>query len=533
MKSQTSNYLVIIMLLAAKLSPIFAQDCDPAENPKATVRSAENPKATVRIDTDAPLVVYSPMIFGGFLEHFNKQVYGGIFDPGSPLSDERGFRTDVIAALKELKVPVMRWPGGCYVYDYDWQDGIGKNRQPTRDTMWGVMDPHTFGTDEFVDYCRIMGWEPYICTNHGNPVQDMTEWVAYCNLTEGSFAEMRKTNGYPEPRNVKIWSVGNEAYQLSFIPTILEAAKAMKAVDPTIKVTCPAQASETVAILEAAGEYLDYLSIHYYWIPNYQEHQRPDYLTCMMNSEHPENVVRGVIGAIDQTEYRGKVKISFDEWNLRSWHHPGFPGGAHDYESPETIKLLKARDKSLEPSLYTMADALFAASFFNACLRHAEDVGMAAIAPLVNQTGPLYVHPKGIVKRTHFHTMAMYANQLGSRVGKLDLKAGELKHNDKSVSVVDAIATVDESGKTWSIALVNRHPSKNVACTMKMKDTLLEGAYPATILTGDSPDAYNDIEHPDRVVPKKMQLTFKDGVVDLPPHSLTIVTVSFEKAGAD
>jgi len=177
-----------------------------------------------------------------------------------------------------------------------------------------------------------------------------------------------------------------------------------------------------------------------------------------------------------------------------------------------------------------MADALFSASFLNSCLRHADDVGMANIAPIVNTRGPLYVHPKGIVKRTTFHTLAMYANQLEPRVGKLAVASGMLMRGNQRVSMIDAVATVDESGKHWAIALVNRHPAKAVACTVKMKAVPLEGDYDATVLTGDSPDAYNNIEHPDRVVPRKTKLVFVKGVVSLPPHSLTIVKTRLKQS---
>ena len=195
-----------------------------------------------------------------------------------------------------------------------------------------------------------------------------------------------------------------------------------------------------------------------------------------------------------------------------------------NYEDPGVRELVELRRKQNDRAdQYTLADALFSASFFNACLRHAEDVGMANIAPLVNTRGPLFVHPKGVVRRTHFHTMAMYANLLQKRVGNAKVDSGRLIHGTASVAVIDAIATVDESGKQWAIALVNRHPSKSLACTVMMKDTRLDGTFKATVLAGDSTDAYNDIEHPDRVAPKEVTLTFKDGVASLPPHSLTIV----------
>ena len=150
---------------------------------------------------------------------------------------------------------------------------------------------------------------------------------------------------------------------------------------------------------------------------------------------------------------------------------------------------------------------------------------MANIAPLVNTRGPLHVHPQGIVKRTHFHTMAMYANLLDSRVAETVVDAAPLVHGDRFVPVVDAIATVDEAGKHWSIALVNRHPLRSVTCTLKIKDVPLEGRYHATILSGDSTDSYNDSAHPNRVAPEKTQLTFAKGAAKLPPHSLTIVAV--------
>ena len=183
-------------------------------------------------------------------------------------------------------------------------------------------------------------------------------------------------------------------------------------------------------------------------------------------------------------------------------------------------------------SQYTMADALFSASFLNSCLRHADIVGMANIAPLVNTRGPIYVHPKGIVKRTTFHTLSLYANRLEGRVAALTLEAGRLFHGNRSIPMIDAVATVDASGTRWSIALVNRHPLKAVTCTVMMKDTLLEGTHDAVILSGDSPEAFNDIHHPNRVVPKHTRLAFNKGAVSLTPHSLTIVRIVFGASSA-
>jgi alpha-L-arabinofuranosidase len=504
--------------------------------------TAAKPRATLTIDTAAPSKPYSPMIFGGFLEHFDQQIYGGVFDPDSSLSDKHGFRKDVIAALKELKCPVVRWPGGCYASGYHWEAGIGKNRRPTDDMAWGVIEPNTFGTDEFVELCRLLRWQPYICNNAGNgTVEEMKAWVEYCNARKGSYAELRKGNGHAKPLQVNLWSIGNEnwgAHEIGYkpieqwAPLVLAAAKAMKAADPHIELTAAALPTRewSLPLLKLAGPYLDYISIHSYWLPLWGKNYMPDYLTCIMHSESPEQMIANYIGVLQESGCRGRIKIAFDEWNLRGWHHEGFPRKeVQDYANPEVIRLVAAREKNHIASQYTMADALFSASFLNACLRHAEDVGMANIAPLVNTRGPLFVHSRGIVKRAHFHTLAMYANELEKEVGKLEIDADPLAHNGKAVPVVDAIATVSESGKHWAIALVNRHPEETVACTIKIKDRPLQGSYPALVLAGDSPDAHNDIQNPNRVVPKKTKLSFAKGVVDLPPHSLTIIKVSVLK----
>ncbi|MDG1049990.1 MAG: alpha-L-arabinofuranosidase C-terminal domain-containing protein [Planctomycetota bacterium] len=493
-------------------------------------------QAAIVVDVDGPAARFDPMIFGGFIEHLGKQIYGGFFAPGSPLADDDGFRLDVIEAVRELKVPVVRWPGGCFVDSYHWKKGVGEEREPYDDDRWGVREPNTFGTHEFIDLCRRLGAEPYICQNSLAEIQEMADWVGYCNDTEGALAELRSKNGHPEPFNVRFWSVGNEKVGRGYIDKVRDTAKAMKRVDPSIKVTCSGSHGPRAHIdpylFQTAGEHLDLLSIHEYWVPNYQDHQTPDYLTCMMLSERPDAHLDAVVRSIEEAEMRGRITIAFDEWNLRSWHHPGFSGHhprAVDPEDPEVIMLLKAREKSLEPSLYTMADALFCASFFNACLRNPEEVSMANIACLVNQTGPLYVHPEGVVRRTHFHAMAMYANLLGPQVARASVESDRLTHDGSSVAVVDALATVDESGQTWSVAIMNRHPSEEVVCTLQLGDLPVHGTYQATILNGSSPDAYNDIEHPDRVVPTATEVTFEAGAVRLPPHSLCIVAVPLER----
>ena len=219
------------------------------------------------------------LVFGGFIEHFHRQIYGGIFEPGSQLSDEKGFRKDVIAALRELRLPIVRWPGGCFVSAYHWKDGVGPNRRSSFDKAWGVEDPNSFGTDEFVAWCRLVGTEPYICGNAGTGApEEMSDWVEYCNQDKGRWARLRAANGHPTPYRVRYWSIGNENYGDWEIGTktvqewglfVRETAKMIRRVDPSVVLLAAAIPDEgwTKNLLTAAGENLNMVSIHGYYDP--------------------------------------------------------------------------------------------------------------------------------------------------------------------------------------------------------------------------------------------------------------------------
>jgi len=519
---------VVLCILEANVA--IAQTARPGPS--------DRPGAVVHIDAAAPSRPYSPMLFGGFIEHFHRQIYGGLFEPGSPLSDERGFRKDVVAAMKELKLSVLRWPGGCFASGYHWKDGVGRTRKTVPDPVWGVVDRNTFGTDEFVDWCRLVGCEPYICTNAGNGTpEEMKQWVAYCNAAGGEYAALRKAGGHPKPLNVRFWSIGNENWggheigrktPKTWGPMVARSAEMMRAVDPEIKLAAAATPRRdwTLPLLAAAGKHLDYVAVHRYWLGYWRRNFMPDYLTCIMHSTGPEETIAEVVKILEQAGCRGRVKIAFDEWNLRGWHHPGFPRKKPvDPADRAAAEFVEKREINAIAKQYTMADALFSASFLNACLRHCDDVGMANIAPIVNTRGPLYVHPKGIVRRTTFHVLAMYANLLEERVATIDVQTGLLRHGRRSIPVADAVATVDETGKRWSLALINRHPAKSASCTVAFGQTVLNGELDATVLAGDSPEAFNDVEHPRRVAPEKRKITVTDGAVTLPPHSLTVLTI--------
>ena len=259
-----------------------------------------NPRTSVSIEADlaAEGTPVDRMIFGQFIEHFHRQIYGGIFEPGSPLSDKRGFRVDAIEALREMGVPIIRWPGGCFASAYHWKKAVGPNRTPAYDKAWKVEDPNTFGTNEFILWCREIGAEPYICTNAGSGTpEEMSDWVEYCNLVEeGEYSRLRAAHGYPESHNVKYWSIGNENYGAWEVGAktvdewgyyVLESAKMMRFTDPGIKLFAPALDNRdwTLPLLERAGAWLDYVSIHGYFDPLWHVNNVSPYMACIVRSK--------------------------------------------------------------------------------------------------------------------------------------------------------------------------------------------------------------------------------------------------------
>jgi len=491
---------------------------------------AAQPSGSFTFTKDASTIKYNPMIFGHFIEHFDTQIYGGLYDPESRFADEDGFRTDVIDALKEIKCPIVRWPGGCFVSSYHWKNGVGPNRIPTFDKSWHVEDPNTFGTDEYVKWCRKVGCEPYICTNAGTgTAEEMSDWVEYCNLSIGEWGRKRMSYGNIEPFDVKYWSIGNENYGPwemgaktvdEWGPFVRESAKLMRAVNPDLKLFAAATGDEgwSLPLLKYAGSYLEYLSVHGYWDGLWINNNPSGFLSCMMKTDGPEKSILSAINVLDKSGYRGIIKIAFDEWNLRGWHHPwhGNPRKEFDFE---------ARRKNDINSTYTMADALFSACFLNACLRHADDVEIACFSPIVNTRGALFVHKDGVLKRSTFYVFQMYVNLLEEYVLPISTESDSLNDGENSTKVFDVVLTSDRELNRFACAAVNKDPEK--ARALKLDFEGLGKKAPkqvkAVILSGRSADDYNDVGQENNVTPREAMLPVKDSSVILPAHSLVLI----------
>ena len=497
-----------------------------------------NQNATLDILPDHVDGVRDFMIFGHFLEHFHRQVYGGVYDPGSHLADENGFRRDVIEALRKIKTPVIRWPGGCFVSAYPWKKGVGE-RVPYYDKAWRVEEPNSFGTDEFIAFCREVGAAPFICTNAGSGrPEEMSDWVEYCNLDIGEWAALRRANGHEDPFKVPYWSIGNENWGRGEIGAKTadewarfahESAKMMKRVDHTIELSVASipDLDWNTKVLREAGDLLDWVSIHGYW-----SHASDDgvfetsYDNIIVRAFQPEERIVTTKHILGSLGYLGEIRIAFDEWNLRTWCHPNLMTfGAADHA---------VMDKNDINSNYNMADAVFTACFLNSCLRHCDVVGMANFSPVVNTVGAIFTHADGIVLRPTFHVFDLFANYSYEEIvhSALASPSFAVAIDDgaaQSVKHLDAVVTRDPASGALGIVLVNLHGEDAITCRIRGLGARRFGSATVRTVNGDSVGAYNDIDQPDDVAIEERQLSDvdrRDFTLDCPAHSVSVLNLN-------
>src|SRR5438552_10370678 len=298
--------------------------------------------ARIGIDLHRRVGSVDRRIFGNFIEHLGRCIYGGIFEEGSSLSDPRGYRLDVLEAVRPLRVPVLRWPGGNFVSGYHWLDGVGPiDARPRRSELaWYAEESNRFGTNEFIEYCRRIGAEPYICVNMGTGSMDEAQaWVEYCNGTGNtSWANLRRQHGHPGPHGVRYWGLGNEMYggwqigSLSAEDYVKKArtfALVMKRPDPTIElIGCGHNgwSDWDAIVLEGLAPIVDYHSIHLYT-------GQPDHYANVFQSHQAERAVRICSALIEQVRLTQRtahpIHIAFDEWNVwyRTPSHEDRVGG--------------------------------------------------------------------------------------------------------------------------------------------------------------------------------------------------------------
>jgi len=292
----------------------------------------------IKIDLERTLGNIDRNIFGTFAEPVGQVVYGGIYEPDSPLADEDGLRSDLLAAFRRLNMPILRCPGGNFVSGYRWMDGIGprQERPSRRDLAWNAIDSNHFGTNEFIKFCRKLNTEPYLVVNCGDgDMREARDWVEYCNGTRDSaLVKLRCEHGFKEPHKVKYWGIGNEVdgpWQIGYktpqeyARAFTEFGKVMKRVDPDIKLIASAVSlwsgdvvERAQLLLEQAGHLIDYMALH--WYVDNPESDFNKYMTLSELFEERLSAYEGLIRSVSLDRgIKHPIYITVDEWNV--WHH--------------------------------------------------------------------------------------------------------------------------------------------------------------------------------------------------------------------
>ncbi|MFN7922957.1 MAG: alpha-L-arabinofuranosidase C-terminal domain-containing protein [Bryobacteraceae bacterium] len=440
----------------------------------ASALFAQSPAARIKIDTDRVIGEVHPHIFGNFAEHLGRCIYGGIYEPGSALSDSNGYRKDVMEAIKGLGVTLLRWPGGNFVSGYNWKDGIGpRNLRPVRpEGAWGALEPNTFGTDEFLQYSEKIGVEPYVCINAGlGTVEEARQWIEYTNESRDTYwAQQRRKNGRDKPYNVKYWGLGNEIdgpWQLGhknaedYVKFALEAAKAMRRVDPGIKLIASGSSNFRAGsdwigwnrkVLDGLAGEIDYISLHTY-IGN-RANDFEQFLSVSQDIDHRIEVVEGLIRATQSGRQNPRpIAIAYDEWNV--WYRAR---GTSEHATGAT---------RLE-EIYNYEDALAMGMFFNSFLRHANIVKMANLAQIVNVIAPIFTNEKGLFLQPIYFPIAEYAKQRGNH--SLDVWVSSPTYqpaNRAPLQYLDTSATYDKASGTVFLNVLNRSPKSDITARIE------------------------------------------------------------------
>lgn len=491
-------------------------------------------QATVRMHPQFRVGPLDPRIFGGFLEHLGRAVYEGVYDPASPKSDARGFRLDVIEALKRLNMTVMRYPGGNFVSCYDWRDGIGpKDQRPARpDFAWRSIETNQFGVDEFMEWCRTVGTAPMMAVNLGTlGLHEAGQLLEYCNLdTPTYWAQRRRDNGHAHPYGVKLWCLGNEMdgwWQAGHIPAEEYAVRAagasryLKGLDPSIQtVACgssgrgmPTYLEWDRVVLEHVIDTADYLSAH-----RYSNNDRNDTAWFLAEGVEIDRVIADYAGLIDYVRGRRRsdrrVFVSFDEWNV--W-----------YKNREMDGRWQAAPPLLE-EVYNLEDALVAAQYLMAFIRRCDVVKVACIAQVVNVIAPILTRRDGLLLQSIFYPFEMIRRAAGSHALRTLVECPAYSAGDRNgVPVVDVAATIDEkSGKT-SVFLVNRSSTDPLEVTIEVMGATPRSAR-ASGFGGEDPKAANSWEKPDTIKPSPLETRLRGDRCTVRVPSIGFATVEID-----
>lgn len=513
-----------------------------ASGPAVRAAPAAEPAVTIDIQAEKPGPKIERDLFGQFAEHLGHGIYGGIWvGKDSPIPNVRGIRSDVVAALKAIKVPNVRWPGGCYADEYHWRDGIGPaDQRPTRlNANWGgVIEPNSFGTAEYMDFLQQIGAEAYISVNIGSgSAEEASSWFEYMTSDKPStLAKERAANGHPAPYKIKFVGLGNENwgcggamsadhyveemkrfshYTRNLNPTQQQGVDAMK----RIAVGWDAADSDyTEAVMKAWKSKvwswdIDGVSLHSYTVGGWPPHMpssnfgEDDYAKLIHETLGMETLISKQSAIMDRYDPDKKVALVVDEWGVWLAPNPGTNPGFLEQQN-------------------SLRDAIVAALNLDIFMRHADRVRMANIAQMINvlQAMILTDGPKMVLTPTYY-VYRMYLPFQNATFVPVTYNGSTYQHGGLSLPALDAVAARDSSGKLW-LSLVNVDPERPEKVVLRANGQPVRQAV-GEVLTAPRVDAVNTFVAPETVTPKPVRASAAGGMVTvtLPPKSITVVSL--------
>ncbi len=495
-------------------------------------------KAKVIVDKNFILGAVDKRIYGSFIEHLGRAVYEGIYQPESPFADEQGVRKDVISLIKQLNVPIVRYPGGNFVSGYHWEDGVGdKSTRPVRtDLAWKTLETNQFGLNEFMEWTKKADTEAMMAVNLGTRgPEDAKNLVEYCNHPGGAlYSDMRKQHGYNTPHDIKVWCLGNEMdgpWQMGhktakeYGRIAAEAGRIMKMVDSSIELVACGSSNygmETFgywedAVLEECYEQIDYLSLHQYY--GNEENNASEFLA---NTVAMDQFICSVISICDSVRARKKkqkyINLSFDEWNV--WYH--------SHEQDKKIAPWSVAPHLLE-DVYNFEDALLVAGIMITMLRHADRIKMACLAQLVNVIAPIMTSDTGAWKQTIYYPFELISNYgRGSVLNTLvECSVYESQYGD--APFLDCVLVWNEEKENIVLFAVNKSLDEDMKITCDLRQFEGYTIKKHIVLTHSDLKAENTEAHPDEVCPSENgKSSIENGVVtaQLPDKSFHVIVLA-------
>jgi alpha-N-arabinofuranosidase len=489
---------IAVTLLLSTATTSLAQTA-----PTPEVAPGATPDVTATLHADAPGPVYDRRIFTQFAEHLGNGIYGGLWvGKNSKIPNTRGFRNDVVGALKQLGVPVVRWPGGCFADEYHWREGIGAKRPTKINTTWGgVTEPNDVGTHEFMDLTEQLGAEPYIAGNVGNgTVREMAEWVEYMTSPAGSLAEERAKNGHKAPWAVPYFGVGNELWgcggnmraefaadETRRYATFLKVPAGTR----ILKIASGANVDDykwTETMIRDAGDQVDGLSLHYYTVPggwpprqSAAQFDEGGWAETLSEALRMDDLITRHTAIMDKYDPKKRVFLAVDEWGTWFKGDPGTNPG-----------FLRQQN--------TLRDALVAAIHLNIFAKHADRVKMSAIAQMVNVLQAMVLTDGAkMVKTPTYHVFMMYKPYMDATVLPIELKSPWYNKDKWAMPAVSASAVRDKAGKIH-VGLANLDPNRPMTVSVQI-DGIAGSAVSGQLLTAPAMNTLNSFEVPDGVVP--------------------------------